>query len=348
MRVAGAIVACLSFSLAGCTLYGWEKRHGIDPILDPAAVEIANANHIRILTALARDANLVPSTPGDWYPVAEAGFNYIDDECRLYFNHLFFLNREKEQLKSGIIAAAATTAAILGVTGASSKSMTVVAEAFGFGSIATDLIAGTYLYQLPPATTQGFVKEMQLAYREGVAIRRAEITTPTTAYHAIQAYLALCLPPTIEAKIAEHVATARAFPDPATNSGSASFGITLTSPPPTTRPAIRAAVGADVPPPRRPTVIRDVNEPQGKIATPKPTQSATRLGVHEPRMSSKDMRVVLDILCRPKSETDLGPAGSPARKALAKFLADNGKTSVEILNPDAFSDILELSGKRAC
>src|SRR5262249_40901474 len=121
--------------------------------------------------------------------------------------------RERDQLKSGILATAATTAAILGVTGASITSMTVVAQAFGLGAAATDLIAGTYLSNLPPATTQGFVKEMQLPNREGAALKRTEINTPTAAYHVIQSYLALCLPPTIEAKIGEHIATTRAFPD---------------------------------------------------------------------------------------------------------------------------------------
>src|SRR5262245_8823945 len=239
------IVVCLALNAAGCSSYAWQMRYGIDPILDPAAVEVASNNHVRILTALARDANLFPSTPGDWYPVAEAGFNYIDDQCRLYFNRLFFLNRERDQLKSGILATAATTAAILGVTGASTTSMTVVAQAFGLGAAATDLIAGTYLYNLPPATTQGFVKEMQLAYREGAALKRTEINPPTAAYHVIQSYLALCLPPTIEAKIGEHIATTRAFPD--LPRAGALIGVTLANPRPMTRASIRQAVGVASP-----------------------------------------------------------------------------------------------------
>src|ERR1700693_5721723 len=103
---------------------------------------------------------------------------------------------------------------------------------------------------------------MQWAYREGAAMRRAAINTPTSAYHAIQAYLALCLPPTIEAKIAEHIATARAFPDPATRGGGAAFGINVTSPPPVTRPEIRAdIVGSVVEDPRRPMVAPKQTQP---------------------------------------------------------------------------------------
>ena len=164
--VAGAL--CLAVLLSG--RYGLEKRYGIDPILDPVAVQTSSNNQIIILTALAQDANLGAVTPADWYQITEAGFNFVDDQCRLYFNELFFLNRDKERNKSLLIAGAATTAAILAATGGSKLSLEVVAQAFGFGGIANELVLGTYLYQLPPATTLGFVKEMQLAYAKAQQI----------------------------------------------------------------------------------------------------------------------------------------------------------------------------------
>lgn len=195
-----------------------------------------------ILTALAKDANVEPNRPLFWYEVTQAGFNYIDDQCTLYFRELFFLNRDKDQIKAGLAAAGATTAAILGVTGASAKSIAVVAQAFGLASISTDLIAGTYLYQMPPATAQGFVKEMQLAYRSGAYTRRTLINSPSTSYHALQDYLSLCLPPTIEAQIADHIAKARVVADPATSTSGPSFGLNVVTPPPMTRPELRAVL----------------------------------------------------------------------------------------------------------
>jgi hypothetical protein len=98
----------------------------------------------------------------------------------------------------------------------------------------------------------------------------------------------------------------------------------------------------------RPTVSIDtpLTRPAGRTKLP-PTD--TKLGT-ESGMSGPDMRLVLDTLCRPKTEVDLGPAGSPARKILAMFLMANGRTSVEVLNRNAFIDIQELkdAGKRAC
>jgi hypothetical protein len=242
--------------------------------------------------------------------VTQAGFNYVDDECRAYFNTIFFLNRDKDQIKSGLAAAGATTAAILGLTGASTKSIAIVAQAFGLGIVSTDLVAGTYLYQMPPSVAQGFVKEMQLAYRDGAASRRLLINTPSTAYHAIQEYLSLCLPPTIEAKIAEHVAGARAAPDPTTGNGNASFGITVATPPPITRAEVRQAI------------IRNVETPLPRPPVRRlPTPGPNRLSDYERNnVSVNDIKSLQVALCV-TPDGDLGPFGSPARVRFSKYLA---------------------------
>jgi len=303
---AAILVVCVSTCLGGCT--GWEQRRGLDPIINPAAVELATSNQIRILTALAQDASIRLGGPVSWYEVTQAGFNFVDDECRSYFNAIFFLNREKDQIKSGLAAAGATTAAVLGLTGASAKSIAIVAEAFGLGIISTDLVAGTYLYQMPPSVAQGFVKEMQLAYRDGAATRRGLIITPSAAYRAIQDYLSLCLPPTIEARIAEHVAGARAVPDPPTRNGNPSFGLTIVGPAPVTRDEVRRLVLSNPDVPMQRTPVR-----QGEF-------SQTRLTPFERNnLSTKDIKSLQTALCV-DPDGDLGPLNSKTRLQLNKFL----------------------------
>ena len=85
--------------------------------------------------------------------------------------------------KSGLAAGAQTTAAILAVTGATTATMNIVAQAFGLSILGTDLVAGTYLYRLPPSATQMFVSKLQTAYRRGAAAKRSEISTPTSALY---------------------------------------------------------------------------------------------------------------------------------------------------------------------
>lgn len=299
-------IVCLSAFLGGC--YGWEMRHGIDPVLDPTAVELAGSNQTRILNALALDAQVPLGTSDAWYEVTQAGFNYIDDQCRAYFNAIFFLNRDKDQIKTGLTAVGATTAAILGVTGASATSIAIVAQAFGLGVVGTEVVAGTYLYQMPPAVAQGFVKELQLAYRDGAASRRNSIRTASAAYGMIQGYLALCLPPTIEAKIAEHVAGARGVPDPTTGNGNTQFGITTVTPPPVTRAEIRQ------------NIITNPDAPLTRPRPQTPTFSSTRLTPFETKLSVKDIRGLQTALCL-TPDGDLGPLNSPTRMKISKYLS---------------------------
>lgn len=284
-----------------------DRNRGLNPIIQASDVEIASQNQMRILTALAIDYGISDTRSSYWYDVSVAGFNYVDDECRVYFNDLFFLNREKDEIKTGLAAAGATAAAIMGVTGASTKSISIVAQAFGLGAISTDLVAGTFLYQVPPATALGFVKELQLAYRNGVADRKAMITSPSSAYHAIQDYLSLCLPPTIEAKIAEHVASARATPDPVTGAGP-SFGLNVVTVPQVTRADIKAAILANAA-----TAL-----PNAKVKQPQP-KGPNVLTEAEARMQLSEIKDLQKALCVAQ-DGDLGPKGSKTRNGLLQAL----------------------------
>lgn len=306
-RVVRRLAVCLAFalglSLPNCKEF--ERDRGLNPIIQASDVEVASQNQVRLLNALAIDFSVPETSNSYWYDVSMAGFNYVDDECRLYFNDLFFLNREKDEIKTGLAAAGATTAAIMGVTGATTKSIAIVAQAFGLGGVATDLVAGTYLYQIPPATALGFVKELQLAYRAGIADRRAMINSPSTAYHAIQDYLSLCLPPTIEAKIAEHVAAARATPDPVTGSGP-SFGLNVVAVPQVTRADIKAAMLRNAE-----TVI-----PNARVQQP---ISTNRLTTFETRMTTSEIKDLQAALCVPQ-DGDLGKRTSKTRTNLLAAL----------------------------
>jgi hypothetical protein len=304
-RVAVFLAFAGGLLLTNCK--GFERDRGLNPIIQVSDVEVASQNQRRILDALAIDFNVSEAGNSRWYDVSLAGFNFVDDECRLYFNDLFFLNREKDEIKTGLAAAGATAAAVMGVTGATTKSISIVAQAFGLGAVTTDLVAGTFLYQVPPATALGFVKELQLAYRSGIADRKSMINSPSASYHAIQDYLTLCLPPTIEAKIAEHVAAARVAPDPVTANAGPSFGLNVVTVPQVTRADIKAEIlrNAD-------TVI-----PNAKVQ--KPTTTPNRLTTAETNMLTPEIKNLQRALCLP-ADGDLGKEGSKTRTNLSAAL----------------------------
>ncbi|WP_147294004.1 hypothetical protein [Ciceribacter selenitireducens] len=246
-----AVVAFVSSCSTADQFYG-----GLPPVLDAADVERAASHRKRILDALVRDAGYGDKTV-DWYDVTVAGFNYVDDSCSQYFDRLFKLQRKRDAARSAISVIGQTTNAVLAVTGAAQLSMAVVAQAFGLSSSLTDIAAGTYLYQLPPAPTRQFVAKLAAAYRDGTARQRESIAaSPVVAYSHIRGYLDLCLPAGIEAQLIEHIgaatATARANPH--------SSGVTV-------------AVASI----RSPEVARALQEPAGSSAPlpssprPKPT-----------------------------------------------------------------------------
>ena len=184
------------------------------------------------------------------------------------------------------------------------------------------------------STVQEVVYRGQGDYR--VRIKDWPVTDRPTAIYLLRNYLRLCMPTTIEASINTSTTLVQRGA-----SAEAMRNLVVTT---TTQV--------------RPAIIRDINAPLRRfdpgVVTPRqPSSPTTQVNDFEKNTMTRlplDMRFVLDTLCRPQSERDLGPAGSSARKALAKFLKDNGKPPVEVLNTNVFIQIQDLNdlGKKAC
>ena len=199
-------------------------RMSVAPVIDKNEIIKSSSDAKAIIDALKRDAAISNGSSNDYYLATVAGFNFVDDQCATYFDKLFHLNRQKNALKSGLNSFNRTTNAILAITNASTLSMTIVAQAFGITSELVDIVAGTYLYELPPSATLSFVKQTRIAYRRGAENIKAQINSPAVAYRQIQAYLSLCQPPTIEAMLSKHVANVAGIPQ--TNDGEVNVLVT--------------------------------------------------------------------------------------------------------------------------
>jgi hypothetical protein len=207
------ISALLSISVSGCGSSGFGGIRGPSAVLQSTDVVAAIGNTKLIIDALAHDNNIPIEgfyTSPLYYNVAIAGMNFVDDQCSAYFDKLFFVQRDRQFGQQVLAAGSAAAGAVLALTGASTITFGAVASAFGFSSTVVDSVAGSFLFQLPPATTYGFVKELQTAYRKGVDPRYVQ--TPSAAYHLMQDYLAICLPPNIEARLVDRVADIKVTP----------------------------------------------------------------------------------------------------------------------------------------
>jgi len=306
------------FALSGCM--GFDHAKGPAPFLDGSAVRQASDNKAIILAALAADAGYNQGVVPDWYAVTEAGFNYVDDTCRAYFDELFFLNKGREQLKSGLTSAGQTTSAILAVTGAASPTLAIVAQAFGFANSEVDVVTGTYLYGLPPATTLGFVEKFQLAYRDAAEKSRRSINSPTTAYYQIQRYLNLCLPPKIEAEIAKQIDATTTFGVATSDNGL--FTVQASSNPPLAQSSFI-----------RPTVIKQVDQSLPHLSRrPLIPASTTDSVILSPEINKYDVKTFRQLV-------QLSAIGKLDQEAVAKLKQclqqlDRVKTPINTLNYD--------------
>lgn len=309
---------------------------GLDPVLDSTAVSAASENKHRLLRALAADAGFA-GEPIDWYLVAEAGFNYVQDQCTAYFDELYKFDRQREAFKSSFSIFGQTTSALLAITGASAPSIAAAAQAFGLGSSMTDIVGGTYLYRRPPASAQTLVERLQLAFRDGAARQRPSINSPTAAYYNIQRFLSLCLPPRIEAEIDRQIGATQVV---AVDQGPGSpFSLETLTPP---SPGLAAAgrVGRILgeraeyyaPNYTRRRQAKDVVE-----TDPEPVAVVANARTNAERKISRGLGIKIEGLLCQGEDADLGASGSSRRDALRVF------RSVFGLSGDAIESNQEIS-----
>lgn len=211
-----AVLTVMAIGLAGCgAVPGSETRYGPAQTLDVTDVVAETKRQADVMAAFAEGAgykDLAATGHREWYDVTLAGYNYVDEKCDAYLRQLFVLEREKNRASESIVQVDKLTGAILGASGASSMSIQVVAQAFGFGSTMTKLMADSYLYSVPLPTLFSAEERLRKVYRDAAADNAAAIDNRAAAYQSIRGYLSLCFPQTIESKVIAAVDAAKITP----------------------------------------------------------------------------------------------------------------------------------------
>jgi hypothetical protein len=315
MRFFGMLLAVPAVFLGACDDNYMLARQGVSADLKLTDVSFSADKQASIVRALQRD-----SGAGDLYSATLYGFNYVDDQCRIYFSELFSAERKLLAAKSGVSAAGQTTNAILSVTGASRLSMAVVAQAFGLTSSLIDVSGSSFLYRLPAAATKEFVSSQQLAYRDALSTRRSRLSEPEVYYH-VQRYLDLCLPATIEGRITKYLGTALAVPETPRGSGSGAFDIAIKSAQPVTS---------------RVQIITDATRPIAPVRSSSPN-AKNAMTAAERRLTAGDLREIQKALCV-TADGDWGGAGSNTRIRIRQYLERNDPDSIDKTNPEHIND----------
>ena len=145
----------------------------------------------------------IPPLDAQWFLVLKAGMVLVDGQCEQYLDALFRFNREQRAIQQGLTATAATTAAILGLTGASGTAVGITAAALGLGSVLFEAVSNTVLFQLEPSAVRNIVRQASDAYKTAVFSQEHVYQSRPDAMLGLQGYLALCTPAAIEARVNE-------------------------------------------------------------------------------------------------------------------------------------------------
>lgn len=204
-------VALAGLMLAACQSSAWNNRYGPNPRIAPSEVDASLLAQQKFMAAFYNVAAAGTTTPS-WYYVTVAGFNYVDEVCDEYLVALFKIDRRRYLASRGISLAGAAASTILGAYDANPHDIAAVASAFGFGSSFADAVGNKYIFSDKPELIYGTVEKLRREKRKLASGLRDTIDSEPASYAEIRSYLALCLPPVIDAYITKVIAVAEAKP----------------------------------------------------------------------------------------------------------------------------------------
>lgn len=179
------------------------------PSVDLDAQDLADysANQQKVVNEFIRLAGLNGAPATDWKPVVNAGMTYVDRQCERYIDAIFWFNRYKKAAGNQVALVGAATAGTMGILQAAAKEIAVTAVAFGLASETINNIGNTVLYQLEPSGVRHILSQSQATYKKAVA--QNAYLDQSSALAAVQGYLTLCLPSTLETEVNNAISNTR-------------------------------------------------------------------------------------------------------------------------------------------
>jgi hypothetical protein len=336
-----------------------------DKALGDADAETTVLQAYRQRAGLLAGENFPPEKDPAWQLIMRAGLNAIDEQCEKYIDAIFWANRDLRTAGSEINLAGATTATMLGIVGAPAAAIATTAAAFGFATQGLTNISNGLFYKIEPSGIRKIVHRSQTVYRQGVEERLEVYNSRPAAVNAIQGYLSLCLPASIETQINEAVA-ASDFKlvkpvDKDTKDTRPVPELKRVVTEETTPVATVEMVHKDIQdlketitkkgssgtesPARAESTQLPITDPNKPLPPPRPkTPAPNRFNFAEVALTTAQIKKYQRTLCVAPPDGDLGQQSSATRKALAVYLAKKPSDDV-ILQPDDISQLNRASEK---
>ncbi len=149
----------------------------------------------------------------DWTAFTLAGMNDIDRRCDAYLDWLDAQRRDRTPILTQIAALGGSAGAIMGVAGAGTQALSIVATAFGLAGTTYANWNSRLLLDVDHSTVQTIVYTRQQDFRKA----NVGVIVPDrpAAIYLLRGYLRICMPITIETTINTNVDSraSRRLPD---------------------------------------------------------------------------------------------------------------------------------------
>lgn len=139
-------------------------------------------------------------------PVVNAGIVYVNERCNEYLSALNFFARTRDATSRQINAVGTAAGAALAVVEASKQLIGLTPLGFKLLDDTVLNVGKGLLFELPPTTIKKLVQEKQSAFV--IANAKVQYDNRIDALRAIQSYVDICLPTSIEAEVEAAVARA--------------------------------------------------------------------------------------------------------------------------------------------
>ncbi|TCU73448.1 hypothetical protein EDE08_104538 [Bradyrhizobium sp. R2.2-H] len=266
--------------------------------------------------------------PSEWRTFVQAGMNDIDRRCDAYLGWLDNKRRWREPILKQLHTTAATTGAIMGLTGVGAAPIAIVGTAFGFAQDTFVNINSRLITEIDQSVVQSVVLDNQNQFRMKVA--GTPVDNRPAAIYLLRNYLRICMPFSIEMSINNTMTVySRGGPD------------ALRTEPLLTQPPTVARITAAVP-----LAPRDfVQRPARNTAAPRTDERYAQ--IFDPYIPTKHTNTYVvqlqTALCVPVSEIEK-KGTLTLTKAMIKIYKESERKTGDKLNDDEATQIREQVG----
>lgn len=223
--VGGAVAGCANSDELKARFNG---RWGPPPAMQAADVANVAQNQLLVLSYLEKSAGYMTADgvllrqlgPTDYAEIAQWGFNIGRQDCEIYMDNLFRLNREKGRNDNILAAVSTAAAAVVTGTTTSQKPLSILAAVFGLSIALNDAIFQSYLFSQAPGLVAKKVSDLQEVFRNSVVTGQVTVNSPASVYYAVQSYYHICLPHAIEGVMLQSISDAAPLTPPGSGRGS--------------------------------------------------------------------------------------------------------------------------------